>query len=105
MSTQTQQKRAKEQETQDTQEVNAHVGKQVMETLGRPRNLLGVQVRQLWEDHYRVNVLTGADATSVTVVRNYLSALGTSWQPPLGSAGSIDAEPVPRTSERRTGCR
>jgi hypothetical protein len=71
MSTQTQKQRSKEQETQDLQQVNALVGKQVMETLGRPRNLLGVQVRQLWEDHYRVNVLTGADSTSVTVAHSY----------------------------------
>ena len=71
MSSQTQKKRSKEQEAQEYQEVNALVGKQVMDTLGRPRNLHGVQVRQLWEDHYRVNVLVGTDSTSITVAHSY----------------------------------
>lgn len=71
MSSQTQKKRPKDQEAQEYQQLNAHVGKQVMDTLGQPRNLLGVQVRPLWEDHYRVNVLVGADSTSVTVAHSY----------------------------------
>jgi hypothetical protein len=30
-----------------------------------------VQVRQLWEDHYRVNILVGVDAASAKVAHSY----------------------------------
>ena len=53
------------------QHLSALVGTNVMHTLGQPGNLQRVQVRQLWEDHYRVNILVGADAASVTVAHSY----------------------------------
>jgi hypothetical protein len=34
------------------------VGERVLHALGEPGDLLKVQVRELWEDHYRVNVFT-----------------------------------------------
>lgn len=40
---------------------NTLIGEQVIHTLGQPDGLQGVQVRPLWEDHYRVNVLVVAD--------------------------------------------
>ena len=43
--------------------MNAHVGAQVMHTLGMPLGLHDVQVRRLWEDRYRVNVITGETAS------------------------------------------
>jgi hypothetical protein len=42
-----------------------------MLTLGQPGDLHRVQVRWLWEDHYRVNVLLGVDAASAKVAHSY----------------------------------
>ena len=56
----------KEPRTQD-----AAVGKYVLQTLGQPANLHRVQVRWLWEGHYRVNVFVGVDATTATVAHSY----------------------------------
>jgi hypothetical protein len=50
---------------------NAHVGEQVLRALGKPGDLLKVQVRLLWEKYYRVNVFIGADAASGTVAHSY----------------------------------
>lgn len=47
------------------------IGEQVMHTLGQPIGLYTVQVRQLWENHYRVNILIGDDAVSRTVRNSY----------------------------------
>ncbi len=49
----------------------AVIGKQVLRALGRPGDLQRVQVRPLWEDHYRVNVLVGVDAGSAKVAHSY----------------------------------
>lgn len=47
------------------------IGEQVLHTLGRPPGLFRVQVRPLWDNFYRVNVLVGADATCVRVAHSY----------------------------------
>ena len=44
---------------------------QVMHALGKPVDLLKVQVRLVWDDHYRVNILVGVDAGSVRVANSY----------------------------------
>jgi hypothetical protein len=62
---------AEQKDKQAQQNLSALVGHNVMHTLGQPGNLQRVQVRQLWEDHYRVNILVGADAASVTVAHSY----------------------------------
>jgi hypothetical protein len=49
----------------------AAIGSHVLLALGEPDELRGVQVRPLWPDHYRVNVLVGADAASVRVAHSY----------------------------------
>lgn len=51
--------------------LNALIGEQVLHALGKPPDLFQVQVRRLWENHYRLNVLTGADAASVKVANSY----------------------------------
>lgn len=51
--------------------LNALMGEQVMHTLGSPGGLYQVQVRPLWEDHYRVNVFVGPDAASAKVAHSY----------------------------------
>ena len=42
-----------------------------MAALGRPPGLFEVTVRTLWENHFRVNVLIGPDATSVRIAHSY----------------------------------
>jgi hypothetical protein len=71
MPTKQEEKQEKEQRKQERHLLNALIGKKVMHTLGQPGDLRGVQVRQLWEDHYRVNVLVGPDAASVKVAHSY----------------------------------
>jgi hypothetical protein len=58
-----------EQQVQNS--LNAVVGEQVMHALGRPPDLYAVQVKRLWLDNLRVNILLGADATSVRVGHSY----------------------------------
>lgn len=58
------------------QQLNAMIGKNVLHVLGQPRDLHSVQVRHLWEDHYRVNVLVGSDAASVKVAHSYFLVTG-----------------------------
>ena len=43
----------------------------VLGALGRPGQLYRVAVVPLWDDHYRVNVLTGPDPTSVRTPHSY----------------------------------
>jgi hypothetical protein len=66
-----QSKRQAEPEKQDRQRLDAVIGKHVLQTLGQPGNLHRVQVRRLWEAHYRVNVLVGPDAASARVANSY----------------------------------
>jgi len=47
------------------------VRKQVIAALGTPVDLRSVQVRKVWDDHYRVNVLVGVNATSVKIANSY----------------------------------
>ena len=51
--------------------LNALIGERVIHTLGEPGDLLQVQVRRLWENHYRVNILIGADVASGKVANSY----------------------------------
>jgi len=43
----------------------------VLAALGRPSRLFRVAVTPLWDNHYRVNVVTGEDATAVTIPNSY----------------------------------
>ena len=56
---------------EERERLKAAVGKRVMDTLGQPGNLHKVQVRWLWEDHYRLNVFVGPDAASAKVANSY----------------------------------
>jgi hypothetical protein len=56
---------------QESQRVSAVISKHVLHALGQPANLQGVQVRPVWKDHYRVNVLVGLDPASVRVAHSY----------------------------------
>ncbi len=58
-------------EKSERQQRNVRIGQHVMRGLGQPGNLQLVQVRQLWEDRYRVNILVGVDAASVKVAHSF----------------------------------
>jgi hypothetical protein len=47
------------------------IARHVLQSLGRPDDLQRVQVRKLWNRHYRVNVFAGSDANSIRVANSY----------------------------------
>jgi hypothetical protein len=47
------------------------IREQVIHALGKPMDLRSVQVRKVWADHYRVNVIVGESAGSVRVAHSY----------------------------------
>ena len=50
---------------------NAAIGSHVLHGLGQPGALLRVDVRHLWQDHFRVNVVVGPDAASARITHSY----------------------------------
>jgi hypothetical protein len=50
---------------------NAVIGAHVLRALGEPEALHAVQVRHLWDDCYRVNVLVGTGAAFARVAHSY----------------------------------
>jgi len=71
MSSQQQDNQHRDQEKQTRKQRRTEIGKQVIHTLGQPGHLHEVQVRFLWEDRYRVNILVGLDAASAKVAHSY----------------------------------
>jgi hypothetical protein len=59
---------------QARERLNRLIGKQVIHTLGEPRDLQQVQVRRLWDDYFRVNVFVGGDMVSAKVAHSYFLA-------------------------------
>ena len=55
----------------DRDALDNRIREQVIQALGRPIDLRNVQVRKVWNDHYRVNVIVGANAGSVRVANSY----------------------------------
>jgi hypothetical protein len=51
--------------------LDALICDQVMSVVGQPGDLLRVQVKQLWDCHYRVNVLVGADVASARIADSF----------------------------------
>ncbi len=47
------------------------IARRLLEALGRWGGGCRAQVRRLWEGHYRVNLLTGADPASTRIVASY----------------------------------
>jgi hypothetical protein len=58
-------------DNRERETLNALIREQVIHSLGEPVDLVKVQVRRLWENCYRVNVLTGADAVSAKIANSY----------------------------------
>jgi hypothetical protein len=52
--------------------LNNLISEQVIHALGTPIDLRNVQVRKVWDDHYRVNVFVGMNAGSVRVANSFL---------------------------------
>ena len=71
MPTQNPGKEQKDQQKEARLKRKAVIAKHVLLGLGQPQDLHRVQVRYLWEDHYRVNVLVGVDATSAKIGHSY----------------------------------
>jgi hypothetical protein len=51
--------------------LRALIEDQVIRRLGSPIGLRNVQVRRLWENRYRVNVLVGESAVSAKIANSY----------------------------------
>jgi hypothetical protein len=47
------------------------IGAQVLHNLGKPGEFREVQVRHLWENRFRVNLLVGGDAISARFAHSY----------------------------------
>jgi hypothetical protein len=47
------------------------IGAQVIQNLGKPGGFREVQVRHLWENRFRVNLLVGGDAISARFAHSY----------------------------------
>jgi hypothetical protein len=58
-------------ERDERETLNNLIREQVIHALGKPIDLRLVQVRKVWKDHYRVNVIVGVNAGSVTVANSF----------------------------------
>jgi hypothetical protein len=64
-------KRPADPESQGRQQRDAAIGKQVLSVLGEPDDWHRVQVREVWGDHYRVNVFVGGDIATTRIAHSY----------------------------------
>jgi hypothetical protein len=71
MATTQQREQGREDERQERGKLRALIGERVLHTLGEPVGLYQMQVRHLWGDRFRVNVLIGADASNAKVAHSY----------------------------------
>jgi hypothetical protein len=71
MSTKQERVQRAEAELHAERSLEAAIRRNVMHDLGWPADLHEVQVRQLWESNYRVNVFVGPDAASAKVVHSF----------------------------------
>ena len=61
---------------QQTVQRHADIAAKLLLLLGKPGDFHSVQVRHLWGDHFRVNVLVGVDAASVKVAQSFFLEAG-----------------------------
>jgi hypothetical protein len=71
MATKQQEKQAADAEKQGRPQVGTLITKNLLRSLGQPANLVRVQVRTLWGDYFRVNVLVGPDQASVKIAHSF----------------------------------
>jgi hypothetical protein len=55
----------------ETAQAAAALGRSIMTTLGRPTDFYRITVVRLWENHYRVNVLTGLNPSALAIAHSY----------------------------------
>jgi hypothetical protein len=60
--------------TDEARRVATAIGRGVMTALGRPADFFRVSVIRLWENNYRVNVLTGVDPSALAIAHSYFVA-------------------------------
>jgi hypothetical protein len=65
-----------DQAEQQGRPLDASVGRRLLDALGRRGDEYTAQVRRLWEGHYRVNLLTGADPASTRIAASYFLVVG-----------------------------
>jgi len=65
-----------EREQRELQQRKSVIAGQVLQVLGQPDGLHRVDVWQLWENHYRVNVFVGVDASCARVAHSYFLKTG-----------------------------
>jgi hypothetical protein len=71
MSTKKQELLPTEEEAFKSRCVDEVIGRHVMHSLGQPNDLQRVQVRRLWADRYRVNIVVGVDVACVRIAHSY----------------------------------
>ena len=71
MSTAQQGDRIMEEAPKPTDTLNALIGRQVLQTLGSPGDILKVKVHPMGNDRYRVNVLVGKDVNSARIANSF----------------------------------
>ncbi len=71
MPTTVQGKQQAEQAKQTHEQRSSVIVGQLLQALGRPATQYRVEVRHLWDNHYRANVFIGADAASTRVAHSF----------------------------------
>jgi hypothetical protein len=69
--TQAEQAERRAQEAHVAERVAVRIRQQVLETLGTPPGWHAVQVRPLWADYFRVNVLVGESINCFTIAHSF----------------------------------
>ena len=86
MATKQQDKQQLVQDTQKHEQRSALISGHVIRMIGQPEGLRRVDVKQLWEHHYRVNVLVGVNNASARVAHSYFMVTD-------GEGNVVSAEP------------
>ena len=66
-----QRKQEKETKQHKREMLTALIGEEVIRRLGKPDNLLQMQVRPLWDNLYRANVFIGAYGGTISIANSY----------------------------------
>jgi hypothetical protein len=78
--------RQRQEEVATTERLAALIRQQVLQILGTPPGWHAVQVRPLWGDYFRVNVLTGENITCFTIDHSFFLLTD-------GEGGVIESSP------------
>jgi hypothetical protein len=71
MPTKQQREQDRDLEQHKTETLRSLVEEQAIHRLGKPVGLRNMQVRRLWENRYRVNVIVGENAVSAKIAKSY----------------------------------